>query len=42
MADTNGNDRHIAIATLEQVVDLVNNLRIAFDQEPQGTAIGRK
>ena len=35
MADTHGNDRHIAIATFEQVVDLVNDLRIAFDQEPQ-------
>jgi hypothetical protein len=35
MADIHHNDRHIAIAIFERVVDLVKNLRIAFDQEPQ-------
>ena len=35
MADRHGDDRRITIATLERLVDLVNELRVAFDQEPQ-------
>jgi hypothetical protein len=35
MADRHGDDRRITIATLERMVDLGNELRVAFDQEPQ-------
>jgi hypothetical protein len=35
MADRHSDDRRITIAILERVVDLGNQLRVAFDQEPQ-------
>jgi hypothetical protein len=35
MADRHGNDLRITIATLERMVALANELRVAFDQEPQ-------
>jgi hypothetical protein len=39
MADTNDNDRRrITIAILERLVDLVNHVGIAFDQEPSEAA----